>query len=139
MHSCRSHHVTSLLLLGSLLVVGVYLLLLVEALLVLLVGELLDALDLDELAVQDPAVEADELGVLAGDALLLGQQLLYDVILADHLQHHCILLIELLLRLDQMVEHFGHLLCHKGDRPGEHVHEVGQVVGMLILQELLDV
>jgi hypothetical protein len=67
------------LFIGAFFVLGVDLLLLLEALLVLLLGVLLGLLRLQQPAVERAPVETDDVDVFVSDRLLVGQQLLQDL------------------------------------------------------------
>lgn len=103
-------------------------------------GVLLCLLRRHQSTVQNSTIVADLVDVVIGHRLLVGQQLLQQVLFVKQLQRDCLLLLVVLaIGLDEMVQHFRDLLSYERDAPLEDVHEVGQQVGMLVLKELLDV
>ena len=66
-------------------------------------------------------------------------QLLQYLLIHVELKRHFSLGFNLLIRLDEVIEHLRALLDDEGHGPGEEVHEVRKQVGMRTLDELLDV
>lgn len=124
----------------SALVLHVYLSLLPEVLPVLLLGVLLGILGPNEPAVEVPAVVGADIGVVPlGPPLVEAQELLQKLPLVDELDGEEVLVADLLAGPEEVVEHGRRLFAEEGDRPLEDVEEVGEVVGVLALQVLLDV
>ena len=122
------------------LVVRVHFLLLLKMLPVLLLTHLLGLLSLDQPVVQVLVAVATDIGhILLGLLLMHVEYLLNDLPLVYQLDRHQVLVLYL-ADWPQELEHNGcRLLAKKGNGPLEGVYVVWKVVGMLTVQELLDV
>lgn len=94
---------------------------------------------LQQLLVRTIAVQHYQLDVIAGLFLRGGQEFLEELLTHEDLKGNFTLGLDLLVRLDQVVEHFSAFLDHEGDGPSEEVHEVRQQIGVRTFHELLNV
>ena len=133
-----SVHAVSMFAVGIFFISGIDFFLLVEVLFVLFLCELSGALLMNQVFVQCPSSQTDEIDVFNCNFFLIPEELFNEFFLFLKFRNR-LWFVVLPVRLDQMVKHFSDFLGNEGNGPLKKIHEVGKQVRMLSLQKLLNV